>query len=176
MSTTKTGSAAAAAAETNQYLTFTLDDECFALNIATVREVLELTRITRVPRTPPFMRGVINLRGHAVPVVDLRLKFGMAQIEDTINTCIIISEVDCGEENAVVGMRVDSVREVLEMDASSVEAAPRIGAAINTDFIRGMARQGDDFVIILDIDRIFSAEELASMSCAGVPEAGVEEA
>lgn len=151
----------------NQFLTFTLGKEIFALDIGTVREVLELTTITKIPRTPQFMRGVINLRGHAVPVVDMRLKLGMSQGEDTVDTCIIIVEIDFDGEQTVMGALVDSVREVFEMPPETIEAAPRMGAAVNAEYIRGMGRQDDNFIIILDIGRIFSAEELALVRGVG---------
>lgn len=148
---------------TNQYLTFTLNKDIYALDISSVREVLELTPITRIPRTPKFMRGVINLRGHAVPVVDMRLKFGMSRTEDTINTCIIIVEVVFDGEGTVMGALADSVREVIELTESMIEEPPRMGTTIKTDFIRGMGKQDDDFVIILDINKILSVEELAML-------------
>lgn len=153
--------------ETNQYLTFTLGKEIFALDITTVREVLELTHVTRIPRTPDYMRGVINLRGHAVPVVGMRRKLNMKEIEDTINTCIIIVEVDFEGERTVLGALVDSVREVFEMTSDSIEAPPKMGAAVKSEYIQGMGRQDDDFIIILDIARIFSAEELAAVQKIG---------
>jgi len=162
---------------TNQYLTFSLDKEIFALDITQVREVLELATVTRIPRTPEFMRGVINLRGHAVPVVDMRLKFGMPVVDDTVDTCIVITEVNMEGESAVLGALVDSVREVFEMMPESIEPAPRMGTTIRTDFIRGMGKQDDEFVIILDINRIFSSEELAVLSDAqGRESHGVETA
>lgn len=145
----------------NQFLTFTLGKEIFALDIGTVREVLELTSITKIPRTPKFMRGVINLRGHAVPVVDMRLKLGMSQGEDTVDTCIIIVEIEFEGEFTVMGALVDSVREVFEMTPDTIEPAPKMGAAINAEYIKGMGRQNDLFIIIIDINKIFSAEELA---------------
>ncbi|MDD4731748.1 MAG: chemotaxis protein CheW [Desulfovibrio sp.] len=153
--------------ETNQYLTFTLGKEVFALDIATVREVLELTHVTRIPRTPDYMRGVINLRGHAVPVVGMRRKLNMKDVEDTINTCIIIVEVEYDGERTVLGALVDSVREVFEMAPESIEAAPKMGAAVKSEYIKGMGRQDDEFIIILDIARIFSAEELAAVQKIG---------
>lgn len=153
----------------NQYLTFTLREELFALNIGSVKEVLEHTRITKVPRTPRFMKGVINLRGHAVPIVDMRLKFGMSEGEITVNTCIIIVEAgDEHDEIVQIGALVDSVREVIEMKEEDVEPPPRMGLSVDTGFIRGMAKREDDFLLILDVEKIFSAEELASVS-------GVEE-
>ncbi|HBE95499.1 MAG TPA: chemotaxis protein CheW [Desulfovibrio sp.] len=163
------------AKDINQFLTFTLGREIFALDIGTVREVLELTTITRIPRTPPFMRGVINLRGHAVPVVDMRLKLGMSKGEDTVDTCIIIVEIDFEGEQTVMGALVDSVREVFEMTPEAIEAAPKMGAAVNAEYIRGMGRQDNNFIIILDIGRIFSAEELAMVRGAGAPEKAPQE-
>ncbi|MEF2145928.1 MAG: chemotaxis protein CheW [Desulfovibrionaceae bacterium] len=153
--------------ESNQYLTFTLGKEVFALDISTVREVLELTTVTRIPRTPDYMRGVINLRGHAVPVVGMRRKLNMKEIPDTINTCIIIVEVDFDGEPTVLGALVDSVREVFEMAPEAIEAAPKMGAAVKSEYIRGMGRQNDEFIIILDIARIFSPEELAAVQRVG---------
>ncbi|WP_035104239.1 chemotaxis protein CheW [Desulfohalovibrio reitneri] len=144
-----------------QYLTFTLDQEGFGLDISTVREVLELTDITRIPRTPEFMRGVINLRGHAVPVMDLRRKFGLEPAEDTVNTCIIIVEVDMEGQQVVLGALADSVREVVDIPDEAIDPPPKMGAAIRTDFILGMGKMGEEFILLLDIDRVFSAEELA---------------
>ncbi|AAS95073.1 chemotaxis protein CheW [Nitratidesulfovibrio vulgaris] len=157
--------------ETGQYLTFTLGGEVFALDIGTVREVLELTTVTRIPRTPEFMRGVINLRGRAVPVLELRRKFQMPVAADTVNTCIIIVEALLDDEPAIIGALVDSVREVVEIPATSIEAAPRLGTAIRQDFIRGMGRQHEGFVIILDGNRIFSVDELTAAGEAAVLDA-----
>jgi len=147
--------------DVHQHLTFTLGKEVFALDIASVREVLELTPITKIPRTPDFMRGVINLRGHAVPVMDLRLKFGMPKAAATVDTCIIIVEVDFEGDRIIMGGMVDSVREVFEIPSDRIEAAPRMGTSISTDYIKGIGKQDDVFIIILDIARIFSAAELA---------------
>ncbi len=152
--------------DTNQYLTFSLAGETFALDIAQVREVLELAALTRIPRTPRFMRGVINLRGHAVPVVDMRLKFGMEPTEDTVNTCIIIVEARLGGDGAVLGALVDSVSEVVEMPPAHIEPAPRMGTSIRADFIRGIGKQDERFVIVLDVARVFSEDELALIASA----------
>lgn len=143
-----------------QYITFKLDEEVFALDVAKVREILEYTGITKVPQTPDFMRGVINLRGSVVPVIDLRLKFGMTPTERTVSTCIIVVEVELEEENLVLGLLADSVQEVIEMEPAQIEAAPRIGTHLDTDFIKGMGKHGNRFVMILDIDKIFTGEEL----------------
>ena len=150
-----------------QYLTFRLGEEVFALDIAQVREVLDYTAITRVPRMPEFMRGVINLRGSVVPVVDLRLKFGMSATERTLNTCIIIAEVAIGGERTLLGALADSVQEVIDLDPGQIEPPPRLGASINADFIRGMGKRDERFVIILDVDRVFSTDELSLVQGAG---------
>ena len=147
--------------EISQYLTFKLEDEVFALDIAKVREVLDFTLIAKVPQTPDFMLGVINLRGTVVPVVDMRLKFGMTRTETTVNTCIIIVEIEIDGENTVLGALVDSVQEVMDLDPDQIEPAPRIGTRLNTKFIKGMGKRDNHFIIILDIDKIFSADELS---------------
>lgn len=159
--------------QTTQYLTFKLQDEIFALDISTVREVLDFTVITKVPKTPDFMRGVINLRGSVVPVIDLRLKFGMTLTEKTVNTCVIIVEVKVQNETVVLGVLADSVQEVMDLDAEQIEPAPRIGTHLKTDFIKGMGKRNDRFLMLLDIDKVFSTEELAQVreTPAGVPEA-----
>jgi purine-binding chemotaxis protein CheW len=149
--------------ETTQFLTFKLDDEVFALDISKIREVLDFTSITRVPRTPEFMRGVINLRGSVVPVVDLRLKFGMTRTEKTVNTCIIITEVTVDNATTVLGALADSVQEVLDLRPDNIEPAPKIGTRLNTVFIKGMGKRDNKFIIILDIDKVFSTGELASV-------------
>ena len=150
--------------QSNQYLTFKLADEVFALDIAKVREVLDFAMVTKVPQTPDFMCGVINLRGSVVPVVDMRLKFGMAKTEKTVNTCIIIVEIALDGETAVLGALADSVQEVLDLEPDRIEPAPRIGTHLNTEFIRGMGKREEQFIIILDIDRVFSLAELAEVA------------
>lgn len=147
--------------ETTQYLTFKLDHEVFALDISKVREVLDFTAITKVPRTPEFMRGVINLRGSVVPVVDLRLKFGMSKTEKTVNTCIIITEVSVDGDTTILGMLADSVQEVMNLEPDHIEPAPKIGTKLNVEFIKGMGKQGEHFTIIIDIDKIFASGELS---------------
>jgi purine-binding chemotaxis protein CheW len=153
--------ASATATETMQYLTFKLSDEVFALDITKVREVLDFTAITKVPRTPEFMRGVINLRGSVVPVVDMRLKFRMSKTEQSVNTCIIIVEVAVDQETTILGCLADSVQEVMDLEPDQILPAPKIGTKLNTEFIKGMGKKDDHFIIILDIDKVFSAEEIA---------------
>ena len=152
---------------TLQYLTFMLDDETFALDIAKVREVLEFTTVTRVPRTPEFMRGVINLRGAVVPVVDMRLKFGMSTTEKTVNTCVVIVEIELDGEVTELGALVDSVQEVFELEPENIEPAPKIGTRLKTEFIKGMGKKDEQFIIILDIDKVFSSEELSVVQDIG---------
>ena len=147
--------------ETTQYLTFKLEEELFALDIGKVREVLDFTTITKVPQTPDYMRGVINLRGSVVPVVDLRLKFGMAIAEQTVNTCVIIVEVELEGERVVMGAMADAVQEVMDLEPDQIEPPPRIGTKLNTDFIKGMGKHNEQFIIILDIDEVFTSGELA---------------
>ncbi len=146
---------------TSQYLTFKLEDEVFALDIGKVLEVLDFTLIAKVPQTPDFMLGVINLRGPVVPVVDMLLKFSMTRTETTVNTCFIIVEFEIDGENTVLGALVDSVQEVLDLDPDQIEPPPRIGTRLNTKVIKGMGKRDNQFIIILDIDKAFSADELA---------------
>ena len=148
--------------QTTQFLTFTLAGEVFAVDVARVREILEITNITKVPQVPDFMRGVINLRGCVVPVIDLRLKFSMEETAQTVNTCIIVVEVEMDGENIVLGALADSVQEVIEMEPSQIEAAPHIGTHLKTEFLKGMGKHDGRFVMILDIDKVFSSAELAA--------------
>lgn len=145
----------------DQYLTFTLEDELFALDIYSVREVLEYTTITRIPRTPEYMRGIINVRGNAVPVIDLNGKFRGELTKPTINTSIIIAEVELEGETTIVGALADAVQEVFELSGDQIDPPPRMGASIKADFIKGMGRYESRFIMILDINKIFSADEIA---------------
>jgi purine-binding chemotaxis protein CheW len=155
------------AEEPAQYLTFRLDGEAFATGITRVREVLEYTHVTRVPRTPDYMLGVINLRGNVVPVVDLRKQFGMATSEATVDTCIIIIEVNVDGDATVLGALADSVQEVIELKAEQLEPAPSLGTRVDNRYIRAMGKLDDRFVIVLDMDRVFSAEQLEGLAEGG---------
>lgn len=143
-----------------QYLTYRLEDEIFAVDVAKVREILDYTPATKVPGTPDFMRGVINVRGNVIPVVDMRLKFGLSQTEKTVDTCIVVLEISMDEEEVVLGALVDSVQEVFELEASSIKPPPRMGTKWKTEFIKGIGKRNENLIIILDIDRVFSADEL----------------
>lgn len=144
-----------------QCLTFRLGEEIYAVEVAKVKSVLDLIKITKVPRTPDFMRGVINLRGSVVPIIDFRLKLGMAKTEQTLDTCIIVLEVGFEGQILELGALADAVHEVIELNSDMIEPPPTIGTKLNTEFIKGMGKQKEDFIIILDIDKVFSAEELS---------------
>ena len=155
---------ATVAQNTLQLLTFTLDDELFAVEISRVREVLEYKGVTRIPRVPDFMRGVINLRGSVVPVVDLKIKFGIGSTKQTVSTCVIITEIDLGGEKIILGALADAVSEVIDLAGENIEPPPKIGTRLDTQFIRGMGKYNNDFVILLDIDRIFTEAELDAVT------------
>ena len=149
--------------QTDQYLTFTLAEETFAIEIVKVREVIDYVHVTRVPRMPAYLRGVINLRGSVVPVIDLRLILGMPSIEKTVDTCVVIAEVRMDGETLHLGMLADSVQEVIDIDPSQIDPPPKLGSLLNTEFIRGMGKRDEGFFIILNIDRVLSDDELASI-------------
>jgi len=149
--------------QTDQYLTFTLAEETFAIEIVKVREVIDYVHVTRVPRMPAYLRGVINLRGSVVPVIDLRLILDMPSIEKTVDTCVIIAEVLVDGDALHLGMLADSVQEVIDIDPSQIDPPPKLGSMLNTDFIRGMGKREEGFFIILNIDRVLSGDELASI-------------
>lgn len=142
--------------EGNQHVTFTLGEEEYGIDILAVQEIIGFTHITHVPHLPDFIRGVINLRGMVVPVMDLRLKFGLGLADYSSHTCIIVVKV----AERTMGMVVDAVSEVVHLPDASIEPAPSFGARINTDFIQGMGKVGNRLVIILDVEKILSNEEL----------------
>ena len=150
--------------ELAQYLTFRVNDEAYALNVINVKEVQEYTELTKVPRMPDFMRGVINLRGSVVPVIDLKLKFGLGSTEKTIDTSIIVTEVNMEGDLVTMGLLTDSVEEVIELLDSEIEPTPYIGTKIDTAFIRGMGRKDDNFLIVLDINKVLSSNEISMVA------------
>jgi purine-binding chemotaxis protein CheW len=145
---------------TSQYLSFRLEQELFAVDIGRVREVLEFNSLTKVPGTPSFMRGVINLRGSVVPVVDIRVKLGLGLTEKTVETCVVISEIVVDGERTVLGVLVDSLQEVIDLDSQHLVPPPRLGTRINSGVVRGMGKRDERFIMILDLDRIFTVEDL----------------
>ncbi|MCX8006943.1 MAG: chemotaxis protein CheW [Coriobacteriia bacterium] len=166
-----TEEAKTAEGEPRQFVSFDLDDETFALEVSRVREILDWSDITRVPRMPAFMRGVMNVRGSVIPVVDLRVKFGMAPVEPTADTCVLVAEVAVDGELTVVGAMVDKVREVFEVLPDAMEPPPRMGAKLDTEFIEALVRHEDQVLIALDIDHVLSVDEVIAIRKAGVAEA-----
>jgi purine-binding chemotaxis protein CheW len=144
-----------------QYVTFCLGEELFGIEVTRAREILSLVSVTKVPQTPDYLLGVINLRGQVVPVIDLRIKLGLPQAGMTRDSCIIVMEVQVDGEALIVGGLADSVREVLELHDDQIEPPPRMGLKLQTEFIAGMGKVGEQFLILLEIDRVFSGEELA---------------
>ncbi len=143
----------------SKYLTFKLAEEEYGVEILKVREIIKIMDITAVPRMPSYMKGVINLRGKVIPVIDLRLKFSLPELQHTDETCIIV--VDVGME---VGIVVDTVSEVLDLPTSSIEPPPSMGGAVETDFIMGMGKVGENVKILLDIDKVLNTGELAALT------------
>jgi purine-binding chemotaxis protein CheW len=155
----------------HQYLTFQLGGETYAMGILAIKEIIEFGNLTEVPRLPSFIRGVINLRGAVVPVIDLSARFGKATTSVTRRTCIVIVEVASGDldqqETQVVGVMVDAVNAVLEIPASEIEPPPSFGAHIRADFMHGMGKVNGKFVIILNIHNVLSVDEMASLAGVG---------
>jgi purine-binding chemotaxis protein CheW len=147
-----------------KYLTFLLGDESYGLEILKVQEIIGLQSITRIPRTPEYVRGVINLRGKVIPVIDLRLRFSMEAAEESRKTCIIVVQVSKAESSVTMGIVVDEVSEVLEIAAEEIEPAPSFGTQVETSFILGMAKTESAVKILLDIDKIMSEEEMAALA------------
>ncbi|HJV80261.1 MAG TPA: chemotaxis protein CheW [Noviherbaspirillum sp.] len=147
-----------------QYLTFMLGGEMFAIGILAIKEIIEYGGLTEVPMMPECIRGVINLRGAVVPVMDLSARFGKAVTAVTKRTCIVIVEVDNGDAQQVVGVVVDAVNAVLEIPHSEIEPAPSFGARIRTDFIAGMGKVNGRFVILLNVDNVLSTEDLGALT------------
>jgi len=146
-----------------QYLAFTLNGEVFAIDILQIREIIEFGALTEVPMMPPTIRGVINLRGSVVPVIDLSARFGRGPSAVARRTCVVILEVSMDGLTQTLGVMVDAVNEVMEIPAEDIEPAPAFGTRIRTDFIAGMGRVNGRFVIILDVAHVFSLDELASL-------------
>ena len=156
----------AVADKESKYLTFAMDKEEYGIGILKVREIIGMMPVTPVPQTPEHVKGVINLRGKVIPVVDLRLRFGMESIDYTERTCIIVVEIAGQAETVLIGIVVDSVSEVLNIKGEDVEDTPTFGAKLDTDYILGMAKMEGGVKILLDIDRVLTAEEIAVLKKA----------
>ncbi len=160
MSVTPQGVATAVNAK--KFLTFTLGEETYGLDILRVQEIIGIMPVTRVPQTPGFVRGVINLRGRVIPVVDLRVKFGTGNAEDTERTCIVVVQVS-GRTSSVMGAVVDEVSEVVDIADEQIEATPEFGGGVETDFVRGVGKIADEVVMLLDVDKVLSASEIETV-------------
>lgn len=147
-----------------KYLTFALGPEEYGLEILKVREIIGYMEITAVPQTPHHVKGVINLRGQVIPVIDLRSKFGMETAEVTEQTCIIVVEISQGNQKYSTGIVVDRVQEVLDIAGDNIEEAPQFGSSVNTDFILGMGKIGESVKILLDIDKVLAGEDFRNMT------------
>lgn len=147
----------------NSYLTFKLGEEEFAAHVGKVLNILEMTKITEVPKSPDYMKGVINLRGSVLPVIDTRIKFGMTPTEYTPNTCIVVMDIDMDGDSIHVGALVDSVQAVLEIEDTQILPPPSIGHKYRSEFIEGVATINDSFIMILNMDEVFSSEEVHDM-------------
>jgi purine-binding chemotaxis protein CheW len=146
------------------YLSFYLGDEIFALHVSKVHKILEMTPITGVPHTPDYMKGVINLRGRVLPVIDTRIKFGMPAMEATKKTCLLVTEANIDQDEIIVCLLVDSVQSVLKLNDEEVLPPPGIGSKYQSDFMTGMARVNEKFIMVLDIDKVMSSDELLNLS------------
>ncbi|MHC4532691.1 MAG: chemotaxis protein CheW [Planctomycetota bacterium] len=149
--------------KTGKYLTFALGPEEYGLEILKVREIICYMEITAVPQTPHYVKGVVNLRGQVIPVIDLRAKFGMETTEVTEETCIIVVEISTGSHNFSTGVVVDRVQEVLDVAGEDIEEAPQFGSAVNTNFILGMGKIGETVKILLDIDKVLAGDDFSSV-------------
>ncbi len=147
--------------KTGKYLTFFLEKEEYGIGILKVKEIIGMMPITSVPRTPGYVKGVINLRGKVIPVIDLRMKFDMEPIEYSERTCIIVVEIDSEESTVLIGIVVDAVSEVLNIKENEIEDTPTFGTRLNTEYILGMAKKEDGVKILLNIDKVLSREEIA---------------
>lgn len=147
----------------DSYLSFKVGEELFAANVAKVLEILEVSKITKVPRSPEYMRGVVNLRGSVLPVIDTRLKFGMPATEDTVETCIMVLTIQMENESFVLGALVDAVQEVFEISQDQIKAAPSIGSKYRSEFIDGMIRLNEQFIMLLNLDKVFSTDEIITV-------------
>lgn len=160
--------------DVQQYLTFRIGAEEYAVSLLKVKEIIEYNTITKVPQTPEWIRGVINLRGSVVPVVDLAVKFRQAPSQIGKLTCIVIAEVRCESEATVMGVMVDEVSQVIDLKPEDIETPPNFGTRVKIDYLLGMARSGNSFSLILDTDRVLSAGELLDLESAVEPAASPE--
>jgi purine-binding chemotaxis protein CheW len=146
-----------------KYLTFISGDEEFGLGILKVQEIIGMMKVTRVPRVSHYIRGVINLRGKVIPIIDLRRRFGVEATDDTDRTCIVVVQVQRDDAEVTMGIVVDEVSEVLDINAEAIEPPPRFGATVDTAFLLGIGKMADKVIMLLDIDRVLSEDEVAEL-------------
>ena len=161
--------------ETKSFLSFKLDGENFTIPVMKIMEILEVPKITKVPQSPNFLVGVINLRGAVLPVIDTRIKFGMTPIEFTINTCILVLSIEVNEEVIEVGALVDSVSEVFELNTNEIKQTPTLASRYRSDYVQGMIQENDHFIMMLDVDKVFSSNDLDSINIASEANVKLEE-
>lgn len=148
---------------TKSFLTFQLEEEQFAINVEKVIEILEVPKITKVPKAPDFMKGVINLRGSVLPVIDTRIKFNLPLIEQTVDTCIIVLNAEIEGDSVYVGILVDAVQEVLEVEEDQIQPSPTIGSKYKSEVIQGMIKNNEQFIMLLNIEKVFTSSDLVSL-------------
>lgn len=145
------------------YLSFKIDQEIYAVNVRHVLNILELVNITKVPHAPDYMKGVINLRGKVLPVIDTRIRFGLQEIEYSSNTCILVMELSLDDQEIQAGFLVDNVQEVLEIEEDEILPPPNLGNSFRSDFISGVGKQDEEFIMILDIEKVLSQSEIKTI-------------
>jgi purine-binding chemotaxis protein CheW len=155
-----------------QFLTFALADELYGIEVRSIREILELQKITRIPRSEGFLLGVMNVRGKVVPVIDLRLKFGLPQTERTVDSAIVVLELSESNSDSLIGVLVDRVEQVLELDREGIQPPPRVGTTVNGQLLSGMGKHEEEFILLLRTDLLFTSEdiEIAGLSESISPE------
>ncbi|TVR12045.1 MAG: purine-binding chemotaxis protein CheW [Planctomycetota bacterium] len=151
-----------------KYLTFVSGTEEFGLGILKVQEIIGMMKVTRVPRVSTYIRGVINLRGKVIPIIDLRLRFGMDATDDTDRTCIVVVQVSRGDDQVTMGIVVDQVSEVMDIPAEAIEPPPRFGQGVQTNYLLGIGKIADKVIMLLDIDRVLSEGEVAELEQVAV--------
>ncbi len=144
----------------HSFLSFTLDKEYFAVDVKKVIEILEVPAITKIPLAPKYLSGIINLRGKVLPLVDTKVKFGLSPVEFTVDTCVIVMEINIEDDVIQIGTLVDSVLEVMEVPDNAIQPSPSVDAKYKLEYIRGMYRKDDDFILLLNLDKVFSIEEM----------------
>lgn len=158
----------------NSYLSFQIGTEVFATNVSSIINILEMTKITRVPKSPAFMKGVINLRGSVLPVLDTRIKFGLPETEYTSNTCILVMELISKNEKIQMGAIVDNVQEVLELSDTDILPPPSIGTSFSSNYLTGMTNRNNNFIMLIDVNKVFADDDILNISDLSVESSAAE--